>query len=95
MRDDVVTTLWNAGVTPVVSPVAVDEFGDLLNCNADTAAGALAAALGAEALVLLSDVDQLRTQLRRPFHGAGSRYGASRLPRLLASTTRATACGPS
>jgi acetylglutamate kinase len=43
-----------------VSPVAVDQFGELLNCNADTVAGALAGALGADALVLLSDVDQLR-----------------------------------
>jgi acetylglutamate kinase len=31
-----------------------------LNCNADVAAGALAGALDAEVLVLLSDVDQLR-----------------------------------
>jgi acetylglutamate kinase len=62
VRDDIVTTLWAAGLTPIVSPVAVDEFGDLLNCNADTVAGALAAALGAEVLVLLSDVDQLRSE---------------------------------
>jgi acetylglutamate kinase len=61
VRDDVVSNLWSAGLTPIVSPVAVDEFGDLLNCNADTVAGALAAALGAEVLVLLSDVDQLRS----------------------------------
>lgn len=56
----VVTALATAGFTPVVSPVAVDEEGNLVNCNADTAAGALAGALGAE-LVLLSDVDQLRS----------------------------------
>jgi acetylglutamate kinase len=62
VRDDVVTTLWSAGLTPIVSPVAVDEFGELLNCNADTVAGALAGALEAEVLVLLSDVDQLRLQ---------------------------------
>jgi acetylglutamate kinase len=55
-----VTALWRAGVTPVASPVTVDADGAFLNCNADTAAGALAGALDAEALVLLSDVDQLR-----------------------------------
>jgi acetylglutamate kinase len=55
-----IESLWANGVTPVVSSVALDEHGDLVNCNADTAAGALAGALGAEALVLLSDVDQLR-----------------------------------
>jgi len=57
----VIETLWASGVTPVVSSVATDENGDLLNCNADTAAGALAGALQAEALILLSDVDQLRS----------------------------------
>jgi acetylglutamate kinase len=60
VRGEVVTALWSSGLTPVVSPIAVDESADLLNCNADTVAGALAAALGADSLVLLSDVDQLR-----------------------------------
>lgn len=59
----VVTTLWASGFTPVVSSLAVDESGELVNCNADTAAGALAGALDAEALVLLSDVDQVRSEL--------------------------------
>lgn len=49
------------GVVAVVNPVAVDRDGQLVNCNADTVAGAVAAALDAEALVLLSDVDQLRS----------------------------------
>ncbi len=58
---ELIEALWRAAVTPVLSSVAVDDDGELVNCNADTAAGALAAALDAEALVLLSDVDQLRT----------------------------------
>ena len=44
-----------------MSPVALDHAGELVNCNADVAAGALAGALDAELLVLLSDVDQLRS----------------------------------
>ncbi|MGA7834749.1 MAG: acetylglutamate kinase [Acidimicrobiales bacterium] len=56
-----ISTLWRAGLTPVVNPVATDSSGELVNCNADVAAGALAAALDAELLVLLSDVDQLRS----------------------------------
>jgi acetylglutamate kinase len=56
-----IETLWAKGVTPIVSPVAVDEHSELVNCNADTAAGAIAGALNATALVLLSDVDQLRS----------------------------------
>lgn len=52
--------VWRDDLTPVVSPVALDHAGELVNCNADVAAGALAGALDAELLVLLSDIDQLR-----------------------------------
>lgn len=55
-----ITNVWRDGLTPIVSPVALDAAGELVNCNGDVAAGALAAALDAELLVLLSDVDQLR-----------------------------------
>lgn len=54
-----IEALWNANVTPVMSSIAVDEGGELVNCNADAAAGALAGVLNAQSLVLLSDVDQL------------------------------------
>jgi acetylglutamate kinase len=57
---DIVWALWARDLTPVFLPIAVDDEGGLLNCNADVAAGALAGALDAEVLVLLSDVDQLR-----------------------------------
>ncbi len=60
VRADVVGALLDAGYVPVVSSVSVDENGDLLNCNADAAAGGLARALDAQSLVLLSDVDQIR-----------------------------------
>jgi acetylglutamate kinase len=58
---ELVRALWRSSLTPVLSPLAVDEAGELVNCNADTVAGALAGALDASALVLLSDVDQLRS----------------------------------
>jgi len=58
--------LWEVGVTPVLSPVALDAAGRLVNVNADTTAGALAAAVGADSLVLLSDVDQLRRDADDP-----------------------------
>jgi len=60
VRIKVITSLWASGLCPVISPLAVDHAGDLVNCNADTVAGALAGSLDAEALVLLSDVDQVR-----------------------------------
>jgi acetylglutamate kinase len=44
---------------PVVSPVSVDENGQTLNINADTAAGAIAAALRAVRFLLLTDVPGL------------------------------------
>lgn len=49
-------TLLGAGILPVVGCVAVDEGGQALNVNADTAAGAVAGALG-EGIVFLTDVD--------------------------------------
>lgn len=58
---DVLEALLDAGYLPVVAPIAVDtaatDRGGLLNTNADTAAGAIAAAFSAEALVFLTDVD--------------------------------------
>lgn len=54
-----VRDLLGRGYTPVLSSVGLDDGGGLLNCNADTMAGALAAALETE-LVLLSDVEQVR-----------------------------------
>ncbi len=50
------TTLLNAGHIPVVSSVATDETGQAYNINADTVAGELAAALGAEKMILLTDI---------------------------------------
>ena len=51
--------LIDGGYTPVIAPLAIDAGGGehLLNVNADTAAGAIAIAMGADALVFLTDVD--------------------------------------
>jgi acetylglutamate kinase len=51
-----ITTLLGQGFIPVIAPVGVDEKGETYNINADTVAGAVAAALGAKRLVLLTDV---------------------------------------
>lgn len=48
--------LINNGHIPVIASVAADESGQSYNINADTVAGELAAALGAEKLILLTDV---------------------------------------
>lgn len=54
-----VTDLISAGRIPVIASVAPDADGVLHNLNADTAAAALAAALGARKLVVLTDVQGL------------------------------------
>jgi len=59
VNPDAVLDIVNAGRIPVVSTVAPDANGVVHNVNADTAAGALAAALGAEKLVVLTDVEGL------------------------------------
>jgi acetylglutamate kinase len=76
VQTEVIESLWSSGVTPVLSSIALDQDGDLLNVNADTAAGALAGALGADVLVILSDVDQLRGDPDDPSSALGSVTGA-------------------
>jgi acetylglutamate kinase len=58
----VVLDLVAANRIPVVSTLAPDVDGVVHNINADTAAGALAEALGAEKLLMLTDVEGLYTR---------------------------------
>lgn len=53
--------LIDAGRIPVVSTIAPGADGQVYNINADTAAGALAAAIGAERLLVLTNVEGLYT----------------------------------
>ena len=59
VRPEAVEDLVEAGRIPVISSVAPDEDGLVHNVNADTAAAALAVALGAEKLMVLTDVEGL------------------------------------
>jgi acetylglutamate kinase len=52
----VLRLLIGADIVPVVAPVGVGEDGQTYNINADTAAGAIAGALAAERLLMLTDV---------------------------------------
>lgn len=58
---DTIRDIIDAGRIPVVSTVAPGDDGGVYNINADTAAGALAGALGAERLVILTNVEGLYT----------------------------------
>jgi len=60
--------LLRLGYLPVIAPIAIEEDAaapQLLNTNADTAAGEIAAALRAERLVFLTDVEGVLTGDRR------------------------------
>ncbi len=59
VRPEAVLDVIESGRIPVISSVAPDKDGVVHNVNADTAAAALAAALGAEKLLVLTDVEGL------------------------------------
>jgi acetylglutamate kinase len=59
VRPAILERLLNEEIVPVVATIGADDDGQAYNINADTAAGAIAAALGAEKLVYLTDVEGL------------------------------------
>lgn len=59
VRTDHIQQLLDSGLIPVVSTVALGDDGQPYNVNADTAAAALAVAVGARKLVMLTDVEGL------------------------------------
>lgn len=61
VRADRIVDLIDAGRIPVISTIAPGDNGEVYNINADTAAGALAGALEAERLVVLTNVEGLYT----------------------------------
>ena len=65
VHPQLVTQLSDQGYIPVVASLGIGEDGASYNLNADTAAGALAAALGASKLILLTNV----TGVYRDYHG--------------------------
>lgn len=66
VRPRLLEHLLDGGMIPVVAPLACDPQGEVLNVNADTIAQALACALGAEKLLVLTDRDGLLRDAARP-----------------------------
>ena len=62
----VIENLCYAGTVPVIPSMCLDQEGQLLNVNADTAAMAVAQSLGAEKLVFLSDINGVRSDKDDP-----------------------------
>ena len=66
VESGILRSLVEAGYIPVVSSVARDDSGQAYNINADTVAGEMAAALGAEKLILLTDTKGILHDYKDP-----------------------------
>jgi acetylglutamate kinase len=66
INPDLLLRLVAEDLIPVVATIGSDETGQAYNINADTAAGAVAAAIGATKLVYLTDVDGIRADRNDP-----------------------------
>jgi acetylglutamate kinase len=62
----ILVRLLNEDLVPVVATIGADHAGQAYNINADTVAGVLAEALGAEKLVYLTDIEGLRRDVDNP-----------------------------
>ncbi len=60
INKELLMNLANDEFIPVVAPVGVDQNGQSYNINADTVASAVAAAIGAEKLIFLTDIDGVK-----------------------------------
>ncbi|MBV9043548.1 MAG: acetylglutamate kinase [Alphaproteobacteria bacterium] len=57
VNPDVLHTMMKSEIIPVIAPIGVGHGGETYNINADTVAGAVAGAMKAERLILLTDVE--------------------------------------
>ena len=57
IHPEILETMIASDIIPVVAPIGVSERGETYNINADTAAGAIADAVGAKRLLMLTDVE--------------------------------------
>lgn len=66
INENVLDIMTNGDYIPVVAPIGVDDDGNSYNINADTVAGAVAAAVKAEKLVLLTDIEGIKESVDSP-----------------------------
>jgi acetylglutamate kinase len=60
VNPQILTSLEQSGMIPVIAPIGIGAGGETYNINADTVAGAVASAIGAARLLLLTDVAGVR-----------------------------------
>ncbi|MGN0814343.1 MAG: acetylglutamate kinase [Candidatus Coproplasma sp.] len=66
INTELITDLLDLGYVPVVATVGYDDQGNIYNVNADTAASAIAGALNAESLILMTDIRGLLEDVDDP-----------------------------
>ena len=66
VNGEILKTSCKDGVIPVIASIALDKSGGKLNVNADSAAGEVAAAVGAEKVVFVSDTHGILRDLSDP-----------------------------
>lgn len=66
INPEILDVLTQNDYIPVISPIGVDEQANTLNLNADTVAGDVAAEVGAEKLIILTDVPGILTDPTDP-----------------------------
>jgi [amino group carrier protein]-L-2-aminoadipate/L-glutamate 6-kinase len=103
VRTELPEALLQSGFVPVVSPPAIDEHGQPVNVDADRVAAALAAALGAERLVLLTgapgvladpdDETSMLSTYEVPATGAPGRFAGGGMALKLVAAREALAGG--
>ena len=62
IRPQVLTALKDSGMIPVIAPIGIGGEGETYNINADTVAGAIAEAVNAARLLMLTDVSGVMDQ---------------------------------
>lgn len=83
VNTEILHTIMKSDAIPVIAPVGVGREGETFNVNADTAAGAVATALGAKRLLLLTDVAGVLDKDKKLI----SELAVEDLPRLVADGT--------
>ena len=67
INGDVITTLLDSGYIPVISTLGCDTEGNTYNINGDTGAGKIASAIGAERLIMMTDIEGIMRDREDPY----------------------------
>jgi len=66
INTELIDILLEKKYIPVISPIGIDDKGDIFNLNADMVAGDIAAAIGAKKLIMITDVDGIMKNIEDP-----------------------------